>query len=209
MERIVTNIKFQCPFGGIISGPSLSGKTSFTFEMLSKRKELFDPVPERIVYVYGIWQKAYEDHPNIEFVAGIDKILDETVQFDSSVNNMLILDDVMHEVAEKKKAATLFTRDMHHKNVSVWFILQNLYKQGPSMRDIVLNCQLFILFKSPRDVSQIKLLSRQLSLKNLVKAYEKSIKVRFGYLVINLQPTTHEKLVLQSNIFDPHRTIYY
>src|SRR5208283_5141698 len=75
-------------------------------------------------------------------LAGIDKILDETVQFDSSVNNMLILDDVMHEVAKKKKAATLFTRDMHHKNVSVWFILQNLYKQGPSMRDIVLNCQL-------------------------------------------------------------------
>ena len=52
------------------------------------------------------------------------------------------------EVSETKRAASLFTRDMHHKNVSVWFVLQNLYKQGPSLRSIVLNCQAFVPFRS-------------------------------------------------------------
>jgi len=209
MDRIITDVRFQCPFGGIISGPSLSGKTSFVFEMLQQKSQLFNPVPSRVIYAYGTWQKAFETVPDVEFVAGIERILDDSIQLDPSINNMIILDDVMQEVSENRRAATLFSRDMHHKNVTVWFILQNIFKQGPSMRDIVLNCQVFILFRNPRDINQIKVLSRQIGIPNLEKAYEKAIKARYGYLVVNLQPTTHEKLKLQSRIFDTARIVYY
>ena len=56
----------------------------------------------------------------------------------------------MEELSGDKKASTLFTKDMHHKNVTVIFVVQNLFKQGRSMRDII------VLFKSPRDVQQIR-----------------------------------------------------
>ena len=206
--KVRADIRWNCPFAGIISGPSRSGKTTFIFNMIKRRKELFDSIPIRIVYVYGIWQKAFEDKPHIEFVCGIDKILDGAVDFDENENNMLILDDVMEEVSSSKKAATLFTRDMHHKNVTVWFVLQNLYKQGPNMRDIMLNCQLMILFRSPRDVSQVTLLAKQTGIKGLRTAYEQAIKEPFGYLVVNLQPHTDEKLVFQSDLFGRHRAVY-
>ena len=45
----------------------------------------------------------------------------------------------MEELANDKKTAARFTRDMHHKNVAVFFIVQNLFKQGNSMRDIALS----------------------------------------------------------------------
>ena len=209
MDKIKTNIKWSCPFAGIISGPSLCGKTSFIFEMIKHRKNLFDVVPDRVVYVYGIWQKAFENRPGIEFVSGVDSVLDGSAVFDPTRNNLLILDDVMQEVPETRRAASLFTRDMHHKNVSVWFVLQNLYKQGPSMRDIVLNCQVFVLFRSPRDVQQVRLLARQTGLKSLEKAYDLSIKEPYGYLVLNLQPRTSPKLQFQSKIFDNHRVVFH
>ena len=208
MEKIKTDLRWKCPFAGIITGPSLCGKTSFIFQMISHRAQLFDAMPDKIVYVYGIWQKAFENKPGIEFVSGIETLLDGSIAFDSSKNNLLIMDDVMQEVAKTRQSATLFTRDMHHKNVTVLFVLQNLYKQGPSMRDIVLNCQIFVLFRSPRDVNQIRLLARQTGMKTLERAYELCIKEPYGYLVVNLQPHTHSKLAFQSKIFDSHRIVF-
>ena len=102
----------------------------------------------------------------------------------------------------------LFTREMHHKNITVFFLVQNLFKQGKAMRDVTLNCQMLILFKSPRDYEQIRVLGRQLGIPGLVDAYRNAIKARYGYLVINLQPTTPDLLRLQSNIFAEHRQIH-
>ena len=94
----------------------------------------------------------------------------------------------------------LFTREMHHKNITVFFLVQNLYKQGKSMRDVALNCQVLILFKSMRDTEQIKVLARQTGIKHLPQAYNEAIKERYGYLVLNLQPHTPDILCLQSDI---------
>ena len=122
--------------------------------------------------------------------------------------SILVLDDLMEELCNSKELSTLFTREMHHKNTTVLFLLQNLYKQGKSMRDVALNCQLLILFKSPRDTEQIKVLGRQLGIKELDKAYQEAIKQRYGYLIINLQPQIPDSLRLQTNLFEQHRKIF-
>ena len=205
MLEIKANLKFICPFGCFVSGPSMSGKSHFILQLL-KRPDLFEPPPERIVYAYNSWQSAFDGSPGVEFVWGIDGLSE--VQFDPNVNNLLIIDDLMEELANGKKGSTLFTRDMHHKNVTVFFVVQNLFKQGKSMRDITLNCQVLVLFKSPRDVQQIKVLERQTGIKELAKAYLESIKEPYGYLVINLQSHTPETITLQSDIFNRHRRIF-
>ena len=130
MEKIKTKIKWSCPFAGIISVPSLCGKTSFIFEMIKHREQLFDVVPDRVVYVCRMRKKAFENTHGIEFVFGADSVLDGSIVFDPTRNDLLILDDVMQEVSEAKRAASLFARDMRHKNVTVCFVLQNLFKQG-------------------------------------------------------------------------------
>ena len=132
-------------------------------------------------------------------LSGIDGL--KEITFNPRINNLLILDDLMEELSADKKASTLFTKDMHHKNVTVIFVVQNLFKQGKSMRDIALNCQVIVFFKSPRDFQQIRVLSRQTGIKDLEKAYLEAIKEPYGYLVINMQSHTPDAIKLQTDIF--------
>ena len=76
------------------------------------------------------------------------------------------------------------------------------------MRDVALDCQLLILFKFLRDTEQIKVLGRQLGIKELDKAYQEAIKQRYGYLIINLQPQIPDSLRLQTSLFEQHRKIF-
>ena len=204
-QRITVDFRFQCPLGCMVVGPTMSGKTDFVLQLIAEAGSQFNPPPNRIVYAYGAWQDVFKRIKNVEFVEGLDGL--KNIVFSRHQNNLLILDDLMSEVAKDEDSSTLFTRDMHHRNVSVIFIAQNLYKQGKSMRDIALNCQVFILFKSPRDVHQIKVLGRQMGIEHLEKAYQKAVEKKFGYLVINMQPRTADEYRLQSDIFY-HRRVF-
>jgi septin family protein len=196
MEIITANIKFQCPFGAMVSGPSMSGKSTLIFNMLNNTELVFSPIPQRIVYVYGAWQDNFNNFNNVEFISSLAKVLEEDF-FDPKINNLLVLDDLMEEISSNPKASRLFTKSIHHKNLSVLFLVQNLFRQGKAMRDIALNCQYIILFKNNRDVNQIKLLSRQLGLSHMVQAYACAIKEPYGYLLIDLHPKTPDILKLQ------------
>ena len=200
MERVTANIKLQSPFGALISGPSMSRKSTLIFNMLTNPSKIFNSTPKRIVYVYGAWQPAFEEIPEIEFISSLDKVLHEDF-FDSSICNFLVLDDMMDEISNNANASKLFTKYIHHKNISVFFLVQNLFRQGKAMRDIVLNCQYMFLFRNARDVGQIQLLARQLGLRHLVPAYEAAIKDPYGYLFIDLHSKTPSTLKLQSNLF--------
>jgi hypothetical protein len=185
----------------------MSGKSTTIFKILNNAQYLFDPIPGRIVYVYGAWQNNFSNFKNIEFISDLEKVLQDDF-FDPSINNVLVLDDLMEEISNNTKASKLFTKYIHHKNISVFFLVQNLYRQGRAMRDIILNCQYMFLFKSSRDVGQIKLLARQLNAKYLVQAYGASIKVPFNFLFIDLHQKTPDSIKLQTNFFAKYRTIF-
>ena len=58
-----------------------------------------------------------------------------------------------------KRIADLFTKGSHHRNLSVIYIVQNIFHQGKEMRIISLNAHYIVLFKSPRDRQQISILA--------------------------------------------------
>ena len=60
MIEIKANLKFQCPFGCIVSGPSMSGKSCFIMEAIIRTEDILDPPPDVIVYAYGSWQDAFD-----------------------------------------------------------------------------------------------------------------------------------------------------
>jgi len=184
----------------------MSGKSHFIMQLLKRPAKYFDPPPSRIIYAYSVWQDAFERADNVTFVEGVQGL--STITFSKKIPTILVIDDLMEELCNDKTLSVLFTREMHHKNITVFFLVQNLYKQGRCMRDVALNCQVTILFKSPRDTEQINVLARQTGIKLLQNAYQEAIKVRYGHLVINLQPTTPDILRLQSNLLDEHRKVY-
>ena len=68
-----TTMTFKHPFSMIVSGPSASGKSVWTRNLLIST--LIQPSPERIIWCFGQWQSLYDDIrkkiPWIEFVKGI------------------------------------------------------------------------------------------------------------------------------------------
>jgi hypothetical protein len=60
---------------------------------------------------------------NVQFTTNIDKVLEENF-FDGNLDNLLILDDVMDEISNNLRASQLFTKYIHHKNMSVLFLLK-------------------------------------------------------------------------------------
>ena len=70
-----------------------------------------------------------------------------------SQNNLLIIDDLMTEAGDDKSVTDLFTKGFHHMNLSIVYIIQNIFPKGRESRTISLNAHYMFLFKNPRDPS--------------------------------------------------------
>jgi hypothetical protein len=68
----------------------------------------------------------------------------------------MILDDLMDETDQR--VAPLFTKKSYHRNISVMYIVQNLFHH----RTISLNAHYMVLFQNLTDVSQIMALAHQM-----------------------------------------------
>ena len=104
----------------------------------------------------------------------------------------------------------LFTKGCHHRNLSVIFILQNMFHRGKELRDMSLNSHYLVVFKSPRDSSQVNHLARQMFpgyVKYMREAFEPVKKRPYGCLFCDLKPETPTDFRLRTNIF-PGETQY-
>lgn len=203
---------FQHPTTILVSGPTMCGKTRFLVKAL--KDQLFSPPPHRILWIYGEWQPIYDEvkllFPQIEFNKKLTDVLYESL--DSTLRNLIILDDQMFEEAGSENMANIFTKGAHHRNLTVVFIIQNLFHQGKCMRTISLNSHYMVLFKNPRDSAQIKVLANQVFPQHpqtLVAAYSNATENPFGYLLLDLHPQTPEALRLRTGIFPSDINIVY
>ena len=149
-------MNFKHPFTAIIAGPSGSGKTVFTRKLIDHASIMIDPPPQRIVWCYGIYQPFFNQMRNIEFIEGIPDVN----IFDGQQRTLLILDDLMHETDDR--VSQIFTRVSHHKSLSVLYLTQNLFYKSKQNRTMSLNAHYLVLFKNPRDATQIANLEAQM-----------------------------------------------
>ena len=207
--------RLKHPFTSVIAGPTGSGKTQFVKRLiLAEGNTLIQPAIDNIIWCYGEYQDAY-DHlaslvPQIRFVEGYPDDLLQSL--DRSQRNLIVIDDLMSESGNNGKVTELFTKGSHHRNLSVILILQNLFYKGKEMRTISLNAHYMILFKNPRDASQISHLARQMypsKSKYMMEAYRDATSIPYGYLFIDLKPDTHENMRLRTHIFPGEYSVAY
>lgn len=179
----------------IIAGPSGSGKTSFVIQLLKNMKQ--------DVNWYNTEESAIPQY--IKDRANTKVFTDLPDSFDMVENGkILVLDDLMIE-AYNKNVCELFTKGSHHRNISVILLIQNVYHQGKFCRDISLNCKYLVLFKNPRDMSQILVLGRQIfpeSPKEFEKVYKDATAVPYGYLFLDLTQECNDLYRFRVDIFN-------
>lgn len=82
---------------------------------------------------------------------------------------------------------------------SVW---RKYYNKDPTQRR---NCHYMVLFNNPMDKQQILTLSRQMYPENpqhLLRHFKEATSKPYGYLLIDLKPTTSEYLRMRTNIMN-------
>lgn len=195
------------PFTCMVAGMTGSGKTVWVQSLLQQAQTVIDQPPERIIWCYSQWQNAYTQLsmmiPTIEFVKGIPESLENDSYLDVNIRNLIVIDDQMIEAGKDNRIVNLFTKGSHHRNLSVIYIVQNLFHQGKGNRSISLNSHYLVLFKNPRDKLQILTLAKQMYPSEtawFIKEYEEAVRRPFGYLFVDLKPTTPDRCRLRTNV---------
>ena len=130
--------------------------------------------------------------------------------FSANKTNLLILDDQMSKAGDTKELADLFTKGSHHRNLTIIYIVQNMFDKSKSMRTASLNAQYLIVFKSPRDKTVVQHLANQMFPKNtkfLVEAFDDATNDAFGYMVVDLRQDTPEEFRIRTKIFPGEREL--
>ena len=206
--------RLRHPFGAVVAGPTCCGKTHFVKQLIENGEEVISGAPEKIIWCYGMYQPTYDTlrdlHPNIHFEEGLPGDLEEKI--DPTIRNLVVIDDLMNEVGNDRRLTNIFTKGCHHKNLSCIFILQNIFHQSKELRNISLNCHYLVLFKSPRDSSQIIHLAKQMfpgHVKFMQDAFSDATSKSYGYLLCDLKPDTIETFRLRTNIFPGEKQYAY
>lgn len=176
----------------IIAGPSGSGKTTFV-ERLIENDTIFNEKPQRIIWCYGATPPS-DKIGNFNILSKEGLLAEDEI----STLDLIILDDLM----EEGNASKLFTKLAHHRHCFVIYITQNLYSKNS--RTSNLNTHYLVLFKNPRDQSQIQVLARQMfpsNTKFLIEAYKDATSDPFNCLFIDLRQTTPDRIRVRSNPF--------
>ena len=106
---------------------------------------MFSQEVKKIYYFYNNWQKKFDEeiNTNIEYRQGLPTEED----FKSYANGeqcIVVIDDMQVSALNNLFIANLFSRESHHRNITLILILQNLFHQGKYCRDISLNTHYFI-----------------------------------------------------------------
>ena len=172
--------------------------------------------PSCILYCYGVYQDLFDEiqkeSSNVTFIRGLPSDSEIDLLCSNGNHNMVILDDLMQEMSNNKGMEKLFTQGAHHRKITVVYLNQNMYCSGKNVRNMNLNTHYMILMRNPRDASQVRCLGRQIfpgKSQALTEVYEHVMAKPFGYLCLDLAPSSEEKYRIRTGIFPDETCIVY
>jgi len=207
------DITFKPGFNCIVHGSSGTGKTTFVYNLLALKNELFAVPPSKVIWFYNKNQPIYDlmkkESLVDEFVdvsiKGIPTSDDVTLlvhPYKDKGGSLLIFDDILTQLTTDFE--NIFVHISHHEQASVILMTQNLFYKGGIFRTLSLNSHYFVFMKNSRDKQQIGILARQICPGNsnyIVQSYEAATKKPFSYLLADFRADTPATLRLRANIF--------
>ena len=136
------------------------------------------------------------------FLKDNDDVIDRLKQYARGMPILVIFDDMINSKSIND-IASLFTVDARHLNMSLIFLSQRIFVNNEYFRQISQNSDYFVLFKNPRNSSEIRTLATQITPGNLslVNIYMEATKEPFSYLFINLTQEGKSETKYLSDLF--------
>ena len=190
------------PVSVLISGPSNSRKTFFVSKFIKNCDCLMSPRQNELfgVIVYGKKRMTRSKQSLFGGVTDFD-------YFDGKPA-ILVLDDLLGQKLDM--VTNFFTRGSHHLNLTVFYLVQNLFFRG--IRTISLNSQIVVLFKKPRDSQQLSFFARQSyaeHTKEIQTIFADATKKAHEYLLFDFRSETPDQLQICTGIFPEDQQFVY
>ena len=156
--------------------------------------------------MYGVAQPFMEtwnvgQNPKINFVQGLD--------FSQvNPNSVLVIDDLLLD--NNKEVAKTFILGSHHKQISVFFLTQNLFPRDDLFRLMSLNCHYFVLFQNQRNYRQVLTLARQAftNIDRVVNAYKRASLDPRGFILLTFNPLIPRELSVITDYWVDRMSVY-
>ena len=215
--------QFLCPCNIFVVGPTNSGKTYWTWNLLKDipyhfrmlKPEL--PLPKKILYCYMAEQELIRDMKSWDNVKTYKQVptLPFLKRFFNDKPGIVVLDDMMRHVAKDEELQDLFTIKSHHENISVIFLSQDFFPRGNSMVTINRQCQYLVCFRSLRDnwglfhVLLSAFPERWGEVLNHIR--NDAFSEKYGYAVLNFHPQSDTDMVFWTHMLkdDPEASEGY
>jgi hypothetical protein len=183
------DVRLKENFKLFISGPSRCGKTFFVADLLQNIQTFAKQPPSQVIYIYKVWQSKFDEMKSVVhiFIQDEKNIIDKIKEYATGVPVLVVFDDMINS-SSLSDLASLFTVDARHMNMSLVFLTQRMFVNDEYFRQISQNCDYFIVFKNPRNSSEIRTLAQQITpgSLHLINMYIEATKDPFSYLFINL-----------------------
>ena len=188
LELPIESLKYNIPFSMIVAGQSFCGKSYWVFQMIENLDNIFTHKVSKIYYLYSEYQDIFDKYKDrVSFTSDVS-ILD----IEPDENTLLIIDDLMDELSNSNQIRDLFTKKIHHRNISVILILQNIFVQGKVYVTIRNNTCYYIIFDHGANYHSLEIFAQRFQGKHKNKYFEKSyedcMKTPYSPLLIDNHP---------------------
>ena len=196
-------LKFKHPFTCLVAGTTSSGKTSWVRKLLKNWPHLISNLSEpnlNVLWCHVADQSLHNspigENVNVTYNTGLPR------DIENMRPDIIVIDDLMNDINDDVK--NLFTKDSHHNNISVIYIVQNVFNQNKRMRDISLNTHYIVIMRGLRLTRQVGTLGEQIfpnKSKQIIDIYKRATEKKYSYLLFDLHPQSDEKFSLRTRIF--------
>ena len=204
------DIRLKENFKLFISGPSRCGKTFFVADLLQNLHTITKNTPTFIIYIYKTWQCKFDEMKNLVniFIEDEENVVEKIKEYATGKSILVVFDDMINSKSLSTLAA-LFTVDGRHMNMSLMFLTQRMFVNDEYFRQISQNCDYFVVFKNPRNSSEIRTLAQQITpgSLHLINIYIEATKDPFSYLFINLTQECDPNVKYLSQLFNKDHTV--